>query len=45
LFCVGTTLGMLLSRSLKIKITKIDIGFSYFLIVIAMFLILKTIWL
>ena len=45
LFCVGTTLGMLVSRYLNINTAKIDVGFSYFLIVIAMFLILKTIWL
>ena len=45
LFCVGTTLGMLVSRSLNINTAKIDIGFSYFLIIIAMFLIIKTIWL
>ena len=45
LFCIGTTLGMLVSRYLNINTAKIDVGFSYFLIVIAMFLILKTIWL
>jgi uncharacterized membrane protein YfcA len=45
LFCIGTTSGMLVSRYMKINITKVDVGFSYFLIVIAMFLILKTIWL
>ena len=45
LFCVGTTLGMLVSRYLNINTAKIDVGFSYFLIIIAMFLIIKTIWL
>jgi len=44
LFCVGTTTGMFLAKKITIEIKALDKAFSYFLILISLLLVMKTIF-
>jgi uncharacterized membrane protein YfcA len=44
LFCIGTTTGMFLAKKITIEIKSLDKAFSYFLILISLLLVMKTIF-